>query len=92
MEGAEDSSTQGWEDLKSHNISENDCVVGIAASGRTPYVIGALKEARVRGILTGTITCNPETEVARNSDHPMEAITGPEFVTGSTRLKAGTAT
>ena len=92
VEGAEDSTTQGWEDLKSHNISDNDCVVGIAASGRTPYVRGALKEARERGILTGAITCNPDTEVARSSDHPMEAITGPEFVTGSTRLKAGTAT
>lgn len=92
VEGAEDSHTQGWDDLVSQNIGEHDTVVGIAASGRTPYVVGALKEARNKGILTGCITCNPVTAVAANSDHPIEAITGPEFVTGSTRLKAGTAT
>ena len=92
VEGAEDSETQGWDDLISHNISKNDTVVGIAASGRTPYVVGALKRAREKGILTGCVTCNPGTAISENSDYPMEAITGPEFVTGSTRLKAGTAT
>lgn len=92
VEGAEDSETQGWDDLVSNNIGENDTVVGIAASGRTPYVVGALKRARLNGILTGCVTCNPNTAVAEHSDHPIEAITGPEFVTGSTRLKAGTAT
>lgn len=92
VEGAEDSETQGWDDLVSNNIGENDTVLGIAASGRTPYVVGALKRARLNGILTGCVTCNPNTAVAGHSDHPIEAITGPEFVTGSTRLKAGTAT
>ena len=92
VEGAEDSETQGWEDLLSSQIGENDTVVGIAASGRTPYVVGALMKCRENGILTGCITCNPDTAVAANSDYPIEAITGPEFVTGSTRLKAGTAT
>jgi N-acetylmuramic acid 6-phosphate etherase len=69
-----------------------DTVVGIAASGRTPYVLGALRQARLRGILTGCITCNPDSEVVRACDHPVVAVTGPEFVTGSTRMKAGTAT
>jgi N-acetylmuramic acid 6-phosphate etherase len=92
VEGAEDSHTQGWNDLVSHKICDKDSVVGIAASGRTPYVVGALKRAGEKGILTGCITCNPNTAVADSCDFPIEAITGPEFVTGSTRLKAGTAT
>jgi N-acetylmuramic acid 6-phosphate etherase len=92
VEGAEDDAEQGWKDLESHGIGELDAVVGIAASGRTPYVVGALVEARSRGILTGCITCNPDTEVGRSCEFAIEAITGPEFVTGSTRLKAGTAT
>ena len=92
VEGAEDSFEGGWNDLQAHNINENDSVVGIAASGRTPYVVGALVKARENGILTGCVTCNPSSAVAENCDFPIEAITGPEFVTGSTRLKAGTAT
>ena len=92
VEGAEDDAEQGWKDLESHEIGKLDAVVGIAASGRTPYVVGALVEARSKGILTGCVTCNPGTEVSRSCDFPIEAITGPEFVTGSTRLKAGTAT
>ncbi len=91
VEFAEDDLEQGWKDLEQHNISEKDVVVGIAASGRTPYVIGALKRCRENGVTTAGITCNPETEVARYADIAIEVITGPEFVTGSTRMKAGTA-
>lgn len=92
VEGAEDDAEQGWKDLESHDIQELDTVVGIAASGRTPYVIGALRHARLRGILTGCVTCNPESAIVQACDHPVVAVTGPEFVTGSTRMKAGTAT
>ena len=92
VEGAEDDVEQGWKDLESHGIQELDTVVGIAASGRTPYVIGALRHARLRGILTGCVTCNPESAIVQACDHPIVAVTGPEFVTGSTRMKAGTAT
>ena len=90
--GAEDDAEQGWKDLEAHGIQELDTVVGIAASGRTPYVIGALRHARLRGILTGCVTCNPESAIVQACDHPIVAVTGPEFVTGSTRMKAGTAT
>ena len=92
VEGAEDDFHQGWKDLSKHEVTERDTVLGIAASGRTPYVIGAIVEARKMGMLTACITCNPESELARESECPIEAISGPEFVTGSTRLKAGTAT
>ena len=92
VEGAEDDFNQGWKDLSEHEVTERDTVLGIAASGRTPYVIGAIVEARKLGMLTACITCNPESELARESEYPIEAISGPEFVTGSTRLKAGTAT
>ena len=92
VEGAEDDAEQGWKDLESHGIQELDTVVGIAASGRTPYVIGALRHARLLGILTGCVTCNPESAIVQACDHPVVAVTGPEFVTGSTRMKAGTAT
>ena len=92
VEGAEDDFHQGWKDLSEHEVTERDTVLGIAASGRTPYVIGAIVEARKLGMLTACITCNPESELARESEYPIEAISGPEFVTGSTRLKAGTAT
>ena len=92
VEGAEDDFNQGWKDLSEHEVTERDTVLGIAASGRTPYVIGAIVEARKMGMLTACITCNPESELARESEYPIEAISGPEFVTGSTRLKAGTAT
>lgn len=91
VEFAEDSKEQGWLDLKSHNITEKDTVIGIAASGTTPYVIAALQKCRQNGILTGCITCNPGAPVTKVSDHPIEAPVGPEFVTGSTRMKAGTA-
>jgi N-acetylmuramic acid 6-phosphate etherase len=92
VEGAEDDSAQGWKDLREFNLNKNDTVVGIASSGRTPYVIGAVKEAKKQGLLTGCITCNPGSKLAEEVDFVMEATTGPEFVTGSTRLKAGTAT
>jgi len=91
VEHAEDDFTQGWKDLEKHRINRQDVLVGIAASGRTPYVIGALKSARANGIITGCIVCNANTELARHADFPIEAIVGPEFVTGSTRMKAGTA-
>ena len=91
VENAEDSMQQGWEDLKKHFINEKDVVVGIAASGTTPYVIGALKKCRENGILTGSISCNPNSPVSQEADFPIEVVVGPEFVTGSTRMKSGTA-
>ena len=92
VEGAEDDEAQGWRDLETHNLTKHDTVVGIAASGRTPYVIGALRSASENGLLTGCITCNPDSAVVHACAHPVVAETGPEFVTGSTRMKAGTAT
>ncbi|MEL6255526.1 MAG: N-acetylmuramic acid 6-phosphate etherase [Bacteroidota bacterium] len=91
VEHAEDSFEQGWLDLVEIGINENDFVIGIAASGTTPYVIGAVEEARKRGIRTGCITCNHETPLASKVEFPIEVVVGPEFVTGSTRMKAGTA-
>jgi N-acetylmuramic acid 6-phosphate etherase len=91
VENAEDNSDQAWLDLQAFQISNKDVLVGIAASGRTPYVIGGLKQARANGIVTGCVTCNTGSEVARNADHPVEVVVGPEFVTGSTRMKSGTA-
>jgi N-acetylmuramic acid 6-phosphate etherase len=91
VEFAEDSNDQGWEDLEKHYISDKDVVVGLAASGTTPYVIGALNECRKRGIITGSISCNPNSPVSEAADFPVEVIVGPEFVTGSTRMKSGTA-
>lgn len=91
VESAEDDATLSWEILKEHHINETDTVVGIAASGRTPYVIGAVKNARENGILTACITNNPGSELAQNVDIAIEALVGPEFVTGSTRMKSGTA-
>jgi N-acetylmuramic acid 6-phosphate etherase len=91
VEFAEDSENEGWEDLKKHEIGKLDTLVGIAASGTTPYVIGAVKQARENGVLTGAITCNEDSPLAEAAEHPMEIITGPEYVTGSTRMKAGTA-
>lgn len=92
VEGAEDDEQQGWLDLQSHDVGPLDTIVGIAASGRTPYVIGALTRAREDGLLTGCITCNPDSAIVSACEHPIVAVTGPEFVTGSTRMKAGTAT
>lgn len=91
VEAAEDDLNKAWVSLQSFNINKNDVVIGIAASGTTPYVIGGIKHARENGILTGCITCNPGSEIASVTEYPIEAIVGPEFVTGSTRLKAGTA-
>lgn len=91
VEFAEDSTQDGWKDLEEQGVSDKDVVVGIAASGTTPYVIGALRECRSRGILTGSITCNPGAPVSEVADFPIEVVVGPEFVTGSTRMKSGTA-
>ena len=91
VEFAEDSFLQGWLDLKEFDICDKDVVIGIAASGSTPYVIGALKQAQQNNITTGCIVCNPNSEVALYADFPVEVIVGPEVVTGSTRMKAGTA-
>jgi N-acetylmuramic acid 6-phosphate etherase len=91
VEFAEDDEEQGWRDLQAFNITTNDVVVGIAASGRTPYVIGALKKCNEEGISTGCVVCNAGSAVAAVSKFPIEVVVGPEFVTGSTRLKSGTA-
>ena len=91
VEAAEDDAERGWQELEARGISELDTVIGIAASGRTPYVIGALREARRRGILTAAIACNPDSPMAAEADIAIEPIVGPEFVTGSTRMKSGTA-
>jgi N-acetylmuramic acid 6-phosphate etherase len=91
VEDAEDSTTQAWEDLQAHQVDALDVVVGIAASGTTPYVVHGLRDCREAGIATGCITCNPGSPLAAAADFPIEVIVGPEFVTGSSRLKAGTA-
>lgn len=91
VEFAEDSKTQGWLDLKEYNITQKDIVVGIAASGTTPYVIGALEKCNENDIVTGCITCNKNSPLALTAKYPIEVVVGPEFVTGSSRMKAGTA-
>ena len=91
VEFAEDSKEDGWYDIQQFDVSEKDVVVGIAASGTTPYVIGALEQCRKAGIVTGSITCNPNAPVSAAADFPIEVVVGPEFVTGSTRMKSGTA-
>ena len=91
VEFAEDSTSQGWNDLQKHTVSSNDVVVGIAASGTTPYVIGALEKCNENNIITGCITCNHNSPLSRTAQYPIEVIVGPEFVTGSSRMKAGTA-
>lgn len=91
VEFAEDDMEQGWKDLQMHEINDLDVVIGIAASGRTPYVIGALKMCNQQNITTGCIVCNINSEVAKNSKFPIVVPVGPEFVTGSTRMKSGTA-
>jgi N-acetylmuramic acid 6-phosphate etherase len=91
VEAAEDNEEMGWIELQKFNINKLDTVVGIAASGRTPYVVGALRNARENGILTGCIVNNPGSILAQHSDIVIEAIVGPEFVTGSTRMKSGTS-
>jgi len=91
VENAEDDFMQGWKDLEAHNITGKDVVIGIAASGTTPYVIGALEEAKKRGIVTGSITNNPGSPLSKIADYPIAVEVGPEFVTGSTRMKSGTS-
>ncbi|BDD06101.1 N-acetylmuramic acid 6-phosphate etherase [Aureibacter tunicatorum] len=91
VENAEDNESQAWNDLREFSIEENDCVIGIAASGGTPYVIGGLNEARSKGLTTGCIVCNKGSKVADACEFPVEVVVGPEFVTGSTRMKSGTA-
>ena len=91
VEFAEDDTQQAWKDLQKHNITPNDYVIGIAASGSTPYVIGGLKDCKKHGIQTGCITCNAHSELAQVAHTPISINVGPEFITGSTRLKSGTA-
>lgn len=91
VEFAEDDTEQGWKDLQNHSINSNDTLVGIAASGSTPYVIGAIKKANEYGLLTGGISCNPGCQLENEAQYAMTAVVGPEFVTGSTRMKSGTA-
>jgi N-acetylmuramic acid 6-phosphate etherase len=91
VENAEDDTQRGWQELQERHITADDTVVGIAASGTTPYVVGALRAARQAGILTAGITSNPGSPVATEAEIPIEVILGPEFVTGSSRMKSGTA-
>lgn len=91
VENAEDDEKQAWLDMEAYGIDELDTVVGIAASGRTPYVIGGLRDANAHGILTGCIVCNAGSAVAAEAKYPIEVVVGPEYVTGSTRMKSGTA-
>jgi len=91
VEHAEDDIDQAWKDLLAHEITKNDVLIGIAASGRTPYVIGGVRDAKINGVITGCVTCNEGSLLAKSVDHPIEVIVGAEFVTGSTRMKAGTA-
>ena len=91
VENAEDDPEQAWKDLGEYQINELDSLVGLAASGRTPYVIGGLNQARAAGVLTGCVVCNSGSAVAAAAEFPVEIVVGPEFVTGSTRMKSGTA-
>lgn len=91
VEFAEDDTIQGWKDLEAYHISQNDVVIGIAASGTTPYVIGALEKCNQEGIITGGITCNPDSPLSKVAKYPIVPVVGPEFITGSTRMKSGTA-
>lgn len=91
VESAEDNLDKAWEELQQYHINTNDTLVGIAASGTTPYVIGALRKARSEGILTASISCNPDSPMAAEAEIAIEPVVGPEFVTGSTRMKSGTA-
>jgi len=91
VENAEDNALQAWADLSEFNMTENDVVIGIAASGTTPYVIGGLEKCNENNIITGCITCNAGSPLALTAKFPVEVVVGPEFVTGSSRMKAGTA-
>ena len=91
VEFAEDDACQGWRDLQKHGICARDVVLGIAASGSTQYVVGALEKCNARGITTACLTCNPGSQMALVANYPVEVLVGPEFITGSTRMKSGTA-
>lgn len=90
VENAEDDMEKGWQELLDHHVNDNDTLVGVAASGTTPYVIGALREARAHGLLTAAISSNPDSPIAKEAEIPIEMIVGPEVVTGSSRMKSGT--
>lgn len=92
VENAEDDEQGAWRDLQPYHPQAGDVLIGIAASGRTPYVLGGIRKARQEGLLTGCLVCNPGSAVAAAAEYAVEAVVGPEFVTGSTRMKAGTAT
>jgi len=91
VESAEDDPEKAWKELEMLNINKDDTVIGIAASGSTPYVVGGVKKAGENGLLTGCVTCNPDGKLVEAAEIPVVAVVGPEFVTGSTRMKAGTA-
>ncbi|MBC7535221.1 MAG: N-acetylmuramic acid 6-phosphate etherase [Ferruginibacter sp.] len=91
VEFAEDDTEQGWKDLSNHHVKSQDFVIGLSASGSTPYVLHALKQCKNNGISTGSISCNPSSPLSAAADFPVEIVTGPEFISGSTRMKAGTA-
>lgn len=91
VEFAEDSKNQGWLDLQEHSISDKDVVIGIAASGTTPYVIAALEKCNEHNIITGSISCNQNSPLSQTGKFPIDVVVGPEFITGSSRMKAGTA-
>lgn len=91
VENAEDDKEKGWKDLMEYNVSNKDVVIGIAASGTTPYVIAALEKCRENSIVTGSISCNPGSPLSKAADFPIVVVVGPEFITGSTRMKSGTA-
>ena len=91
VEFAEDDMEQGWKDLQAHSINDKDVVIGIAASGTTPYVIAALDACKAQNIVTGSICCNSNAPLSKSALYPIEVIVGPEFITGSTRMKSGTA-
>ncbi len=91
VEHAEDNSDRGWEELIERNVTKFDTIIGIAASGTTPYVVGTLRKARENGILTASISCNPNSPIAEEAEIKIDVVVGPEFITGSTRLKSGTA-
>jgi N-acetylmuramic acid 6-phosphate etherase len=91
VENAEDDDKQAWKDMEAYGVNHKDVVVGIAASGTTPYVLGGLKAANAQGIVTGCVVCNADCPISREARYPVEVVVGPEFLTGSTRMKAGTA-
>lgn len=91
QEFAEDDREQGWIDLQKHNVNKSDVILGLSASGTTPYVVAALEKCQANKILTACITCNPDVPILQFANHPIKIIVGPEFITGSTRMKAGTA-